>query len=143
MQNVFLISFYRGFSYESFISCYAVCSTYYIVLNGENPKVKYLLEKLSGTPSTRISVTLPSTLCFQLLSNCMHLCTVFCPRHSLQMLTQFCLFIMWNAYVPEGGNEGEREASLTSISIFDFYAIKTLWFEFGNDIFTGNKMPTL
>ena len=30
-----------------------------------------------------------------------------------------------------------------SFSIFDFYGIKTLWFEFGNYIFTGNKMPTL
>ena len=28
-------------------------------------------------------------------------------------------------------------------SIFDFYSIKNLWFEFGNDVFTGNKMPTL
>ena len=31
-----------------------------------------------------------------------------------------------NAFVPEGGNEGEREATPTSISIFDFYDIKTL-----------------
>ena len=41
------------------------------------------------------------------------------------------------------GRESGREATPTSISIFDFYDIKTLWFEFGNDIFTGNKMPTL
>ena len=59
------------------------------------------------------------------------------------MFTQFCLFMMQNAYVPEGGNERGRKATSTSISIFDFYGIKTLWFEFGNDIFTGNKMPTL
>ena len=58
------------------------------------------------------------------------------------MFTQFCLFMMQNAYVLEGGNEGERKAPPTSISIFDFYGIKTLWFEFGNDIFTGNKMRT-
>ena len=43
----------------------------------------------------------------------------------------------------EGGNEGGRKVTPTSISIFDFYGIKTLWFEFGNDIFTGSKMPTL
>ena len=33
--------------------------------------------------------------------------------------------------------EGGREATPTSISIFDSYGIKTLRFEFGNDIFTG------
>ena len=27
----------------------------------------------------------------------------------LQKYTQFCLFMMSNAYVPEGGNEGGRE----------------------------------
>ena len=43
----------------------------------------------------------------------------------------------------EGMREGGREATLTSISIFDFYGIKNLSFEFGNDIFTGHKMPTL
>ena len=42
-----------------------------------------------------------------------------------------------------GGWEWGREATPTSISIFDSYDIKTLGFEFGNDIFTGNKMPTL
>ena len=47
------------------------------------------------------------------------------------------------AYVPEGGNEEGREATPISISIFDIYGIKTLWIEFGNGIFTGNKMPTL
>ena len=61
----------------------------------------------------------------------------------LQMFTQFCLFIMKNAYVPEGGNEEGRKATPTSISIFDFYGIKALLFEFGNDIFTGFKMPRL
>ena len=59
------------------------------------------------------------------------------------MFTQFSLFMMWNAYVPEGGNERGRKATPTSISIFDFYGIKALWYEFGNAIFTGNKMPTL
>ena len=29
----------------------------------------------------------------------------------------------------------------TSTSIFDFYGIKALLFEFGNDIFPGFKMP--
>ena len=45
--------------------------------------------------------------------------------------------------VPEGGNEGGRKATPTSISILDFYGIKALCFEFGNDIFTGFKMPRL
>ena len=36
-----------------------------------------------------------------------------------------------------------REALPTSISIFDSYDMKTLWSEFGHDIFTGFKMPTL
>ena len=40
----------------------------------------------------------------------------------------------------EWGKEG---GTPSSISIFDFYDIKTLWFEFGHDIFTGFKMPTL
>ena len=47
---------------------------------------------------------------------------------------QFGLFIMQNAYVPEGGIEGGMEATPTSISIFDSYDMKTLWFEFGHDI---------
>ena len=59
------------------------------------------------------------------------------------MFRQFGLFIMLNAYVPEGGNERGRGATPTSISIFDSYDIKTLLFEFDNDIFTGFKMPTL
>ena len=44
----------------------------------------------------------------------------------LQMFRQFYLFMMQNAYVLEGGNEGGRKATPTSISIFDFYGIKTL-----------------
>ena len=42
-----------------------------------------------------------------------------------------------------GGNEEGGRATPTSISIFDSYDMKTLWFEFGHDIFTGVKMPTL
>ena len=63
----------------------------------------------------------------------------------LQMFTQFDLFIMENAYVPVGGNERGRGATPTptSILIFDSYDIKTLWYEFGHDIFTGFKMPRL
>ena len=61
----------------------------------------------------------------------------------LQVYRQFGLFIQQNTYVPEGGIEGGREAASTSISIFDSYDMKTLWFEFGHDIFTGFKMPTL
>ena len=47
--------------------------------------------------------------------------------------------MFWRAGMREGG----RKATPTSISIFDFYGIETLWFEFGNDIFTGSKMLTL
>ena len=39
---------------------------------------------------------------------------------------------MFTQYVPEGGIEVGREATPTSILIFDFYNIKTLWFEFGD-----------
>ena len=66
--------------------------------------------------------------------------TIYTLSH---MFTQFCLFMMLNAYVLEGGNEGGREVTPTSISLFDFYGFNTLRFELGNDIFTGNKMPTL
>ena len=31
------------------------------------------------------------------------------------------LFMEKNVYVPEGGNEGGRDATPTSLSIFDFY----------------------
>ena len=50
----------------------------------------------------------------------------------LQMFTHFCLFIMQNAY-----------PTPTSASIFDFYGIKTLWFEFGNDIQGRNRWEIL
>ena len=43
----------------------------------------------------------------------------------------------------EDRNEGGRKATPTRISIFDFYGIKALLFEFDNDIFTGFKMPRL
>ena len=39
--------------------------------------------------------------------------------------------------------EGGRKATPTRTSIVDFYGIMALLFEFGNDIFTGSKMPTL
>ena len=62
--------------------------------------------------------------------------TAFCTREKdgvcrckytvLQKYTQFCLLLLQNAYVLEGGNEGGREATPTSISIFDFYGIKAL-----------------
>ena len=53
------------------------------------------------------------------------------------------LFMKYNAYVAEGGNEEGRKATPTSISTFDSYDMKTLLLEFGNDIFTGFKMPRL
>ena len=43
--------------------------------------------------------------------------------------------------LPVGGNEGERVATPTSISIIHSYDMKALWFKFGHDIFTGFKMP--
>ena len=52
------------------------------------------------------------------------------------MFRQFGVIIIQNAYVPEGGIEGGREATPTSISIFASYDMKTLWFEFGHDFFT-------
>jgi hypothetical protein len=59
------------------------------------------------------------------------------------MYRQFGLFILQNAFVPEGRNERGRRATPTSISKFDSFDIKTLGLEFGHDIFTGFKMPTL
>ena len=55
----------------------------------------------------------------------------------------FGLFMKQNAYFLEGGIEVVSGATPTSISIFDFYDMKTFWFKFGHDIFTGFKMPTL
>ena len=75
-----------------------------------------------------------------LLEKILMVSTIYTLSH---MFTQFCLFMMLNAYVLEGGNEGGREVTPTSISIFDFYGIKTLWFEFGNAIFAGFKIPRL
>ena len=43
----------------------------------------------------------------------------------------------------EGRNEGGRVATLNSFSIFDSYDMKSLWFEFGYDIFTGFKKASL
>ena len=46
----------------------------------------------------------------------------------LHIFAQFGLFMMYNAYVPVGGNERGRGATPTptSISIFDSYHMKTL-----------------
>ena len=57
----------------------------------------------------------------------------------LQMYRQFGLFLLYNAYVPEGENERGKGTTPTSISKFDSFDIKT----FGHDNFTGFKMPTL
>ena len=58
-------------------------------------------------------------------------------------LGSLAILYLWNAYVPEDGNERGREATPTSISVFDSYGIKTSRFEFGNDTFTGIKIPRL
>ena len=63
--------------------------------------------------------------------------------HSVANVYAVLPFYNVKCLCPEGGNEGGWEATPTSISIFNFYGIKTLLFEFGNGIFTGNKMPTL
>ena len=42
----------------------------------------------------------------------------------------------------KGGNYSRAE-TIRGNTVFDFYGIKTLLFEVGIDIFTGNKMPTL
>ena len=46
--------------------------------------------------------------------------------HSVAKVYAVLPFYDVNAYVLEGGNEGGRKATPTSISIFDFYGIKTL-----------------
>jgi hypothetical protein len=45
-------------------------------------------------------------------------------------------------HVPEGRNESERIATLTSFSIFDFLDMKSLQLKFGRDIFSGFKMAS-
>ena len=62
--------------------------------------------------------------------------------HAISVHTSICLIHSgqkclpgWPVYdcckMPEGGNVGGRGATPTSISIFDSYDMKTLWFEFG------------
>ena len=51
--------------------------------------------------------------------------------------------MLWKCFGDREWGREESHSTPTSISLFDFYGIKTLWFEFGNDIFTGRKMPTL
>ena len=57
----------------------------------------------------------------------------------------YAVLPFYNVKCPfSGGQEwGREESHPPSISIFDFYGIKALWFEFGNVIFTGFKMPRL
>ena len=50
---------------------------------------------------------------------------------------------VYNAYLSVGRKEGEREATPTSVSIFDSYDMKTLWFKFGAKIFSDYKMQRL
>ena len=52
--------------------------------------------------------------------------TLFTYR--LILFCTVCLFMKWNAYVQEGGNEG-------SVSIFDSFYMKKLWFKFGHDAY--------
>ena len=61
----------------------------------------------------------------------------------LYCIAYICAVNYVYAYVQEGGNEGGRGATPTSISIFDSYDMKTLWFIFDHDIFSSFKMPRL
>ena len=49
-----------------------------------------------------------------------------CYIHCVAKVYAVLPFYDVNAYVPEGRNEGGRKATPTSISIFDFFDIKTL-----------------
>ena len=51
---------------------------------------------------------------------------IFSSTLGLKMFAQGGLFMKENAYVPEGGNGEGRVATPTSISIFDFYDMKSL-----------------
>ena len=55
----------------------------------------------------------------------------------------YAVWPIYNAHVPEGWNEGGMEGPLPLAFQYLIVMIKTLWFEFGHDIFTGFKMPTL
>ena len=61
-------------------------------------------------------------------------------RLGLKMFAQGGLYMRQNAYVPEGKNQGGRVATPTSFSISASYDMKSLWFKFGHDIFTGFKV---
>ena len=53
------------------------------------------------------------------------------------------LFMKLNIYGAKDRNEVWRIATPTSIMMFDSYDMKSLWFEFGHDIFTGFKIASL
>ena len=69
----------------------------------------------------------------------------FPSRRGREALVTSCSVLVEIPILTEGGNEGGRKATPTptSTSIFDFYGIKALLFEFGNNILTGFKMPRL
>ena len=48
-----------------------------------------------------------------------------------------------NVNFPEGENERGSVATPTSFSLFESNDIKSLWFKFGHDIFTGSKIASL
>ena len=77
---------------------------------------------------------------FSWLKNNHPLCFI-CLRTLACLLSKMPIF-QWVG-MKEGGNEGGREATPTSISVFDSYDMKTLWFKFDHDIFSGFKMPRL
>ena len=63
--------------------------------------------------------------------------------HRLKMFALGCLFMKQNAYVPENRNQWGRVATPTRFSIFNSYDMKSLWFRFSHDIFTGFKLARL
>ena len=67
----------------------------------------------------------------------------YTPVLGLKMFAQGGLFIKQNVYVQEDRNQRGRVATSTNFIIFDSYIMKSLWFKFVYDIFTGFKKASL
>ena len=73
---------------------------------------------------------------------------LLCISNANMKYTVLHLFAVWPVYnvkclCSRGWEWGREGAIPNSISIFDYYGIKTLWFEFGSNIFTNFKIPWL
>ena len=99
------------------------------------PLIKHQLQSINAKPNV-----------FYIFyhSECMNLNSFFAPftlccKCIGSLASLYCKMAMFQRMgMKEGGG-----ATPTSISIFDFFDTKTLWFEFGHDIFTGFKLQTL